>query len=187
VESLIPAFIAVLLAEMGSKTQNIAKVHGQIGSGGQALAAVAASSLFAYAVAAVGGILIGASLAFDARSLLFALALLFAGVPMMLAVKPEPLLDARPSYHQSLWAFVRSQFGDSAQFIVFALAARTTSAALPTIGALSGVVAACALPLIINKDWPEGTLLRTVRGGAGAVLSVTGFVIGVSALRLTGG
>jgi Ca2+/H+ antiporter, TMEM165/GDT1 family len=185
-ESLIPAFLAVLFAEMGSKTQNISKVHGQIRSGSQALIAVTASSIVAYSLAAVGGLLIAGRLAFDARSLLFALALLFAGLPMVLAVKPAQPLETKPSFSRTLWAFGRSQFGDGSQFIVFGLAARTGSALLPTIGAVCGVLAACALPLIINNDWPEGNLLRIVRGGAGTVLSITGFVIAINALQLTG-
>jgi Ca2+/H+ antiporter, TMEM165/GDT1 family len=186
VESLIPAFIAILFAELGSKTQNIAHAHGRADLGGQSLIAVLVSSLVAYGLAAIGGVLIGARLAFEARSLLFALALLFAGLPMLIPAKAPPPLDPRPNVFKSGLLFVRAQFGDGAQFIVFALAARTGWAGLTLLGALMGVVVACGIPIMLGKDWPQGKLLTLIRGGAGIVLSITGFLIGINALRLTG-
>ncbi len=185
-ESLIPAFIAILFAELGSKTQNIAHMHGRTGLGGQALIAVLVSSLVAYGLAALGGVLIGAKLAFEARSLLFALALLFAGLPMLFPAKARSPLDPRPNAFKSGRLFVRAQFGDGAQFIVFALAARTGWAGLTLLGALMGIIVACAIPIMLGKDWPQGKMLALIRGGAGILLSIAGFLIGINALRLTG-
>jgi Ca2+/H+ antiporter, TMEM165/GDT1 family len=184
-ESLLPAFIAVLLAEMGGKTQSLSKVYGEANAGPLALASLSLSSLINYGAAAIAGILLGKQLAYDARSLMFALALLFAGLPMLMGSKAVPPLPTKQNMIASLWRFMRSQFGDGAQFIVFALAARAGSPTLAVLGGLLGVMAACGLPILIAKDWPEGGALRLIKAGCGVLLSVTGFMIAITALKLT--
>ena len=181
---LIPALIAILLSETGGKTQNFALAHAMAGQGKTGVIALILSSLLVYGAAAVGGTLIGPMIPLEARSLMVAVALLAAGVPMVIKARAAPALPAPPSLIRSAFGFTTTQFGDGAQFLVFALAARGTSPGFAMAGALLGVTASALLPAMMGKDWPQGSLITGLRMTAGALLSVAGFVMAISALQL---
>ena len=181
---LVPALLAVLLSEVGGKTQNFALAHAMAGQSRNGLLSLLLSSLIAYAVAAIAGTLIGQMIPLEARSLLVGVALLAAGVPMVMKARAAPALPSPPSFVRSAFGFATTQFGDGAQFLVFALAAKGTSPALALIGGLLGVMASGFLAMLIGKDWPQGGRLSGIRIGAGVLLSIAGFVAAISALQL---
>ena len=181
---LIPALLAILLSETAGKTQNFAHAHALAGQGKTGVIALLLSSLLVYGAAAVGGALIGPMIPLEARSLMVGVALLAAGVPMVIKARAAPALPAPPSLMRSTFGFTTTQFGDGAQFLVFALAARGTSPGFALAGALLGVAASALLPAMMGKDWPQGSLLTGLRMTAGALLTVAGFVLAISALQL---
>jgi Ca2+/H+ antiporter, TMEM165/GDT1 family len=184
VSVLIPALLAVLLSETGGKVQAIAHAYGQSQRMREGILALFVSSVGAYAIAAISGYFIGQILPAEARSLMFGVALLAAGLPMVTKPKSAAALPIGGGFLKSVIAFVRAQLGDAAQFLVFALAMRGDSPALAALGALGGVVAAGFLPMALNNDWPAPRTLQFTRWGCAIVLTVFGFLISINALGL---
>jgi Ca2+/H+ antiporter, TMEM165/GDT1 family len=181
-EAVLPAMLAVLFAETGSKTQSL--THAAAVARGSALPvmiATALTSLMMLGIGAVGGMTVAHTLSPDAGKLLAGLALVFAGLPMLIPRRPKPITPSRRYLPGQL---VVSQFGDASQFIVFALAARTEAPVLTLTGGLFGVAAAMIPPVLMGRDWPGGVPVFSLRLIAGIVLTGAGVWMGVSALRL---
>lgn len=180
-DALIPALVAVLLAEIGGKNQRLAHRAALAGfSSTRIILALLATLIVGLGIAALGGSWIGKMLTPDARLLLAALALLFAGVPMLLPVRVSP---ATPPRHL-LASFATGQFGDSAQFIVFALAARGDMPVFAAAGGMIGALIASLPPLLLAQEWPGRVPVKPLRLVAAALLIVAGFALAVRALRL---
>ncbi len=185
-EALLPVFIAVMLAEIGGRTQAIGNVLSLSYPQSQKtifLGLLLASSA-SLAVASVGGSVMAGLMAYDARSLLFGLALMFAGVPMLLSVKRPVVKRLGSPLTSSVFGFGRVQFGDASQFIVFAVAARTGEPVLAVIGGLMGIMAANAPPIVMQRDWPSKLPLRPIRIVAAITLTLAGAFAVISALKL---
>ena len=181
---IIPALLAVLLSETGGKTQMLARARALSGDLGAAMAALTLTSLAAYGFAAVGGLLIGPLLPAEAKAMLFGLSLLFAGLPLFLSPKPAPETIAAKGIAPAAFGFVKTQFGDAAQLIVFALAAKGSSPVLAAVGGLAGVLIAALIASGLGKDWPQGRTLLAIRWGIAILLSVIGAVMAINAMGL---
>lgn len=182
---LLPVFVAVLLAETGGRIQADAHALGlKFAAPGPILAALALSTVASLAVAGVGGALVADMISFQARTLLAGLALLFAGLPMVLPRKAASEPKGDTAFPAAIRAFGPAQFGDASQFIVFAMAARTD---LPVLGVAAGLVATIAaalMPLAMGRDWPGALPLTWLRRIAALLLALAGAWMIVSALRL---
>ena len=183
-DALIPALLAVLLSETGGKTQALALGYGLATRVREGVTALFVSSLLSYTVAAVGGYFIGQMLPAEARSLMLGVALLAAGLPMVTKPKPAPVLPIGGGPFKSIFAFGRAQFGDGAQFLVFALAMRSDSPAFGAIGGLAGVMVAGFLPMALGKDWPNQRLIQFTRWCVAVILTITGFWVSINALGI---
>jgi Ca2+/H+ antiporter, TMEM165/GDT1 family len=183
-DAILPLMIAVILAEMGGKTQTLAHQQSLVSSHLRIMGALTLTSLVSYGLAAAAGLYISALIAFDARSLLFGLALLFAGLPMLLKPKQLTALHENVSTASLARHFTTVQFGDAAQFLVFAVAARLGTPVLAVIGAIAGVILACLVPMMMGRSWIKGSATTAVRWGAALLLSGFGFWTIISALRL---
>ncbi len=183
-DSIVPALLAVLLSETGGKTQMLARSRALAGDLGAALGALTIASLLAYGIAAIGGFLIGPLMPAEAKEMLFGLSLLFAGLPLLLKPKQAPAMIRGKGLPSALLGFIRTQFGDSAQFIVFALAARGSDPALALFGGLAGVLLAALLASAIGKDWPKGRPLLFIRWAIAILLIVIGSYMAVNAMGL---
>lgn len=180
-EALIPAFIAVLLAETGGKVQSLATR----GPGNRAmLLALGLSTLISLGIAAGGAILIADSFALAPRTLLAGLALLFAGAPMLLPAKPAKPRDEGRGFAGHLFGFLAAQIGDASQFIVFAIAARSNMAPLAFAGGVAAVLAAGAMPSLFASEWPDAKHLMTLRRIAAILLLLAGLWCAATALRV---
>ncbi len=183
-DPLVPAFLTVLLAETGSKTQAFAHAHGLAKRVVPGLCALILVSIASFAIAASAGVFIGARLPLEARGLLFAVALLATGAHMLTAPRATPAMNADQNFGSSLWGFAKSQFGDDAQFLVFALAAKSGLPMFAACGGLTGIVVACLIPMAAGRDWPV-MRLRWARRGIAAILMLAGFLSGISILGLS--
>ena len=182
---LLPVFVAVLLAETGGRVQARAHLLSQTyGSGGAILAALSLSTFASLLIAGVGGAWVADTISFQARTLLAGLALLFAGLPMLLAVRPPGELGGKTVFPAALRAFLPVQFGDASQFIVFAMAARTDQPVLGIAAGLVATLASAAFPIMMGRDWPGALPLVLLRRVAAALLTLAGAWMIVSALRL---
>jgi Ca2+/H+ antiporter, TMEM165/GDT1 family len=183
-DAILPLMIAVILAEMGGKTQTLAHQQSLISSHLRIVGALTLTSLVSYGLAAAAGLYISTIIAFDARSLLFGLALLFAGLPMMLKSRLLQALPENASVMSLIRHFTTVQFGDAAQFLVFAVAARLGTPVLAVIGAIAGVLIACLIPMMMGRSWIKGSATTALRWVAAFLLSGFGFWTIISALRL---
>lgn len=183
-DALLPAFIAVLLAETGGKAQAQSALLGQQQAASRVMAALLFSTLISLAIAVAGSILVAQSIGYAPRNMLAGLALLFAGAPMMLTPKPPKPPRGKPGFATSFFAFLAGQIGDASQFIVFALAARSAAPTLALVGGMAGILAACTLPLIMGKEWPAALPLTMLRRIAAVLLTVAGICLIVSALGI---
>lgn len=185
-EALLPVFIAVILAEFGGRTQAVGNALSLSFPQNQSFlfGALGLASLVSLVVAGVGGSIMAGLMAYDARSLLFGLALIFAGVPMFLSVKRPDIKRFGSPLASGLFGFGRVQFGDASQFIVFAVAARSGEPILAVIGGLLGIFAASAPAIVMQGDWPAKLPLRPIRMMAAFILTFAGAYAAVSALKL---
>ncbi len=178
-EAILPALLAVMLAETGGKTQALIHAAGLARPELPVFGVLLVTTLAGLGVAAFGGSAIAHMLTPDARQLLSGLALVFAGAPMLFP-RRNPVVAPR----HLLWGIAKSQFGDASQFIVFAIAARADTPVLAVVGGVFGVTAAMLPPLLMGKDWPGVMPLSSLRTGAAILLIIAGIWLGINALRL---
>ena len=184
-ETLLPVFIAVLLAETGGRVQ--ARSHSlqlRFDVALPILAALSVSTMASLLVAAIGGMIIATSIGFDARTLLAGLALIIAGAPMVFRFPLVAGATGPTPFIASLKGFAPLQFGDASQFIVFAFATRSGQPMFAIGAGLIATLASAAFPILLGRDW-SGTLpLGIFRRIAALLLVGAGSWMLVSALRL---
>ena len=184
-EAILPVFIAILLAETGGRAQ--ASGHDlqlRFDAPGAILGALSLTTLASLLIAGVGAAMIARMISFDARSLLAGLALLLAGVPMVLRARPTRQVNAKSAFGAGLKGFAPLQFGDASQFIVFAMAARTGQIAFAVGTGLAATMIAVAVPVMMGRNWPGDFPLVLSRRIAALLLIAAGCWTIVNALRL---
>ncbi|MDB5715238.1 MAG: hypothetical protein JWO15_2635 [Sphingomonadales bacterium] len=159
--ALIPAFVAVLLAEIGGPLTIFARAR-------RTSAALAMLGLLIIAV--VGGWAIAAILDIHARTLLLGLALLFAGSAQF----GQRAVTAEPTIIASGMMLYRSP----APFLAFAFTAWISAPFSTVTGAIAGVGAA------VFVGSAGAVIPRAVRMGAGMLLCLAGLIAGLNGLRL---
>lgn len=184
-DALLPVFVAVLIAETGGRTQALAhELNLRFGKPNLVINALVLVALISMAIAAAGGMAIGSALAERPARLMLGLALVAAGVPMLLPErKAKPPREAGP-WAAALGGFGNAQLGGSSQFIVFAVAIWSR---MPLLSAAAGVAAilAAAMPaIVLRQEWPGAVPVAAIRRFGGAVLTGTGLWVGLGALRL---
>ena len=184
-ETLLPVFIAVLLAETGGRVQGLShSLQLRFTTAPPILAGLALSTLASLLVAAIGGIVIAASIGFDARTLLAGLALVIAGAPMAFRTPTPKEAGGKAPFFASLAGFAPLQFGDASQFIVFAFAARSGEGVLAIAAGLTATLVAGAFPILLGRDWPGALPIPLLRRIAALLLAGAGSWMIVNALGL---
>ena len=184
-DALIPVFIAVLLAETGDRVQSQAHRLGLTFVDHRPIyAALITVTLLTLSISGIGGSYIANLLTYEARTLFAALALLFAGLPMLLRVKPAKPITLTQPFLASASRFFPAQIAGASPFIVAGLAARSDMAGFAIAGGFAGVMVAATLPLLLRDEWPGGLPLLPLRRIAAVLLIAAGLWLGVNALRL---
>ena len=186
-DALVAAFIAALLLGVGDRTSWLAAIlsdrysrQGAVLLG--ALVAFAAGN----ALAAFGGWLAAPILTPNARSLMLAVACLFAGVGGLLAVKRPNALERwrGGALFTSTLGLVILAFGESDQIVTAALAARSPIPAMAAIGATLGGLVAIAPAIALGEQAYLKLPLRQIRLGIGLIFICIAIPLGFGALRL---
>ena len=141
---------------------------------------------FNYAIGVAAGLAVAALLTPEARLLLLALALVLAGAGTGFRLKrPDALEGWRtgPAF-TSIAGLAIMAFGDRMQFVVAALAARSTLPWAAMVGAVIGAAAVDAVAVLAGEAAWLRLPLTAIRIAAAAILLVAGVVMGVNALRL---
>ena len=139
-----------------------------------------------YAIGVAAGLAVTALLTPEARLLLLALALLLAGAGTGFRLKrPDALEGWRTgAAFTAITGLAIMAFGDRMQFIVAALAGRSTLPWAAMVGAVLGAGAVNAVAVALGEAAWVRLPLRALRAAAAAILLVAGVVVGVNALRL---
>ncbi|MEK6638001.1 MAG: hypothetical protein AABY88_07945 [Pseudomonadota bacterium] len=184
-DALIPAFIAVLLAETGERGQSQAHQLGLTFSDRRPIyAALMIVTLFTLSIGGIGGTYIAHLISYDARTLFAGVALLLAGLPSLFKNKPaKPVAQARP-FMTSLIRFLPAQIAGASPFIIAGLSARSDMAGLAIAGGFAGVMVAAVPPLLLKAEWPGGLPLILLRRIAALLLIGSGLWLAVNALHL---
>ena len=149
------------------------------------LAAVLAL-VFNYAIGVAAGLAVAALLTPEARLLLLALALVLAGAGTGFRFRrPDALEGWRtgPAF-TSIAGLAIMAFGDRMQFVVAALAARSSLPWAAMVGAVIGAAAVNIVAVALGEAAWLRLPLKSLRIAAAAILLVAGVVIGVNALQL---
>lgn len=187
-EPLLTTFIAGGLGEFGDKTQLlVVALAARYGRPGAILAGVAVAALANSLIAAAGGIVIHDMITLRAISLLVALALLFAGAGSLISLRPRVNVAGwkTPAFITAAGGFFIAEFGDKTQFLTAALAAQYDSLPLAALGAAAGIVVASAPAAVLGPRLGVLLPLTGIRIGVACLFLVVGFIVAVSALRLT--
>ncbi|WP_298092704.1 TMEM165/GDT1 family protein [uncultured Sphingomonas sp.] len=181
------ALVAALVVQAGDRPAWLAAI---LADRYRAPGTVMLSALIA--LAAASGITVAAGLAIAgmltpaARDLLLAMALLLQGGGALFAHKPpERLANWRlGGFATSLLGLFILCFGDGLQFVVGAIAIRSTMPWMAVAGAtLGGIVVLGAAAVMGERDWcrlPRGR----IRQGGAVICLMLGVIFGLSGLRL---
>jgi putative Ca2+/H+ antiporter (TMEM165/GDT1 family) len=186
-ETLLPAFIAALLAEWGDKTQLVILVlAARYAKPGPLLVGVAVGALASGLFASFAGTMIHGTVTLRALSLLLGIALVFAGASGFLARKTPDYAAtlAGPAILAAALGVFLAEFGDRTQFITFALAAHGNSLLLPAFGAAAGVFVANVPVVLLGPALTKAVPIRAIRAGGGVLFLIFGLIVSLNALRL---
>lgn len=187
-DSLLPALIAALLAGATDRPAWLAAILGDRfgGRAGVILGVVAAQSAIMGA-AFVGALAVRDFMTPNARSLIFGLALVFAGAGALMPPKaPRDRLDgwrigALPT--SALGLFILA-FGERVQFVGFGVAAWGGSPVLAAIGAATGAIIGGGVAATLGEREWRRLPLRAMGIAGGAMLLLAGVVLTLGGLRL---
>lgn len=185
-DALVPAFVAALAAGFNDRPAWLAAILADRFKSPLVLPGLALAFAGASAVAAASVLLVLPILTPNARQLMLALALLFAGIGCLWRGKAPDRLEGwrlGALVTASLGGFVLA-LGDRTAFIVFGLAAWGSSPLTAAIGATLGSLVLAAVAANIGEAAWRRLPLRALGGVAGVGFLLFGATLAVQALRL---
>jgi Ca2+/H+ antiporter, TMEM165/GDT1 family len=186
-DALLIALLGCLLGEIGDKSQLLVlALATRYDRDGAVIAGIMVAAVANAAISAFAGAWIGPMLGADARLLFLALAILFLGAGLLWRVSPPDTLDGWPTgpfLTTALGLFILG-FGDGPQFLILGIATRTADPALAGIGGAIGVIVALVPVVLVRAQLLAVLPLRAIRWTGGAMLLLTGSVMGLSATGL---
>jgi putative Ca2+/H+ antiporter (TMEM165/GDT1 family) len=186
-ETLLPAFIAALLAEWGDKTQLVIVVlAARYGKPGPLLIGVAIGALASGLFASFAGTLMHGTVTLRALSLLVGVSLIFAGASAFISRKTPDYAAtlAGPAILAAALGLFLAEFGDRTQFITFALAAHGDALLLPAFGSAAGVFVANVPAVLLGPALAKAVPVTAIRAGGGVLFLIAGLIAALNALRL---
>lgn len=184
-DALIPTFIAVLLAETGDRTQYHTHRLGMVFADHRPVyAALIIAAMINLGFGALGGALIAPMLTFEARTLFAGLALIFAGLPMIMTLRHSKPIVAKRPFLTSLFWLMPAQIAGASPFLIAGLAARTGMPILSFAGGLAAMLVAATPPLLLRAEWPGAIPFGAMRRVAAGLLIAAGLWFIIRALRL---
>ncbi len=139
-----------------------------------------------YALGVIGGRLIAPLVTPEARQLLFALALLLAGLGTTFRGRSPDRLEGWTigAFATSALGLAIMIFGDRMQFIVVGIAAGSDLPWLAGVGATIGALAVAAPAAIIGEKQWLALPQRAIRAATAALLILLGVIVALMALGL---
>lgn len=180
--SLLFAFVAVLLGSFGGRDQLIvAQVSGASRRGPGVLCAAIASATLSAVVMALAGQAVSTMLPGPGKTMLVAIALLFASLELAWPVKQARAKEPTRSVAAILIVLVVKQFGDGARFLVFAIAAATGAPLLAGLGGAAGGTLALLAAWALGEQDLARLPMRPLRLALAGIALLAAIVIGLGA------
>lgn len=185
-EAFLTTLLLTAIVQTGDRTQLLCAALGHRHERPVALmAGVALACAIMASIGAMGGVVVGTWISLDALRLFYALSLILAGIGML---APRRRVDTLSGWRTGpfltgLLGLVIVQFGDKAQFIIAATAARSHDWVWPMVGGWAGTMLGLAPAVIWQGElarWP----LRAIRLGAGTILLLVGLALALAAFGL---
>lgn len=180
------AFVSVFAVAIGGRDQLlIARLAGQPGAAGSAMAVGALSATLSAFAMAVTGLALALVLPAAAADMLVAFALALAAIELAWHRAPRLPQEPTRSLFAALVVLLARQWGDAARFLVFAFAAGGNAWLAGAGGALGGIAALAIGAAVGERDllrWP----LRQIRLGLAAILLVAAIGMGLAARGIIG-
>ena len=150
------------------------------------IAAAAIALGLNYTLGAIGGMLIAPMLSPEARAVLLGLALVLAGAGTAFRLRAPDRLDGwrLGATGTSVLGLVIMAFGDRMQFVVAALAARSTVPWLAAVGATLGALAVTVPAIVLGEARWQALPLRMIAIVTAGILIAAGIVIALGGLSL---
>jgi putative Ca2+/H+ antiporter (TMEM165/GDT1 family) len=186
-ETLVPAFVAVLLAQVFDPPARLTAVLAdRFGRRAGVILGMALAHTAGFAVAAAGGAVLAPGLSSNARALLLGLALIAAGAGGFARPKLADRLAGwrTGSAATALLGIFILAFGDRSQFLVLAIAAWGASPVLAASGAGVAAIAAGVVAALVGERGWRGWPHRPARIAVSALFVLAGIWVAIRALRL---
>ena len=187
-DSLLPALIAALLAGATDRPAWLAGILGErFGKRTGVILGVVAAQVAIMGAALACALAVRDMMTPNARSLIFGLALLFAGAGALMPPKPPRdrlegwRIGALPT--SAIGLFILA-FGERVQFVGFGAAAWGGSPLLAAMGAMFGAIVAGAVAATLGEREWRRLPLRPIGIAGGAMLVLAGLVLALDGLRV---
>lgn len=187
-DTLVPAFVAALLAGVGDRGPWLAAILAdRYRRPLPVLVALAIAYALAAAVAVAGAAFAADRLTPEARTLMLAVALLFGGAGAVWKTRmPDQLENWRVgALLTSFGGGLVLAFGDRVTFLAFGFAAAGPHPVMAGTGAAAGSLTLAIVAVTLGEAGWRHLPLRAISTGCGIILLLAGSVTAISALRLT--
>jgi hypothetical protein len=187
----LPSFFLALIAAAtatlgGREAVRVARLSASLGAGMGLLAACWLGCLLASALSAWLGAKIAAQLVPEAKTMLVAIALLLAGLELMVLRPGRVPAEPTRSFGAILIVLGAAQLTAAAGFLVFALAGATGMPWLAGVGGAMGSGAVLTGAWSLGAEWEARLPLGTVRYGVAGLLILAAIVTGLGARGILG-
>lgn len=183
--SFFLALIAAALATLGGREAvRVARLSAALGGGGALLVAGWLACGIACVLAARLGAAIAGELVPEAKTMLVAIALLLAGLELLILRPGRAPLEPTRSFGAVLLVLGAAQLTAAAGFLVFALAGATGAPWLAALGGAFGSGAVFTASWSLGAEWEARMPIRLLRYGVAALLLAAALATGLSARGL---
>lgn len=186
-DGLLTTLFAVLLAEMGDRTQILAAALAiRFRNDSAIISGLALASLTNCVLSALGGSVVDQWISEAPLRLFNGLAYFLAGVGMLLWRRKVDVLSRwrTGAFLTSFLGIFILQFGDKGQFIIAANAATTPLWGFVLAGGFLGIMLACVPAVLLREKLADMLPIRGIRIGGGVFLTLWGLYLALWALAL---
>jgi len=187
----LPSFFLALIAAAaatlgGGEAVRVGRLSAALGAGTGLLAASWLACILACALSAWLGAGIAAQLGLEAKAMLVAIALLLAGLELLVLRPGRAPAEPTRSFGAILIVLGAAQLTAAAGFLVFALAGATGAPWLAAAGGALGSGAALTGAWSLGAEWEARVPLGVVRHTVAALLILAAIVTGLEARGILG-
>ncbi|NJM50744.1 MAG: TMEM165/GDT1 family protein [Sphingomonadales bacterium] len=184
---MLATFFAVLVAEMGDRSQILAAALAiRFGDDRRILAGLMLATLLNCAISAAAGSVIDQWISEEPVRLFIALAYIFAGTGMLMWRRPVDILSGwkTGAVTTSFLGLFILQLGDKSQFLIAAQAAATPFWGFTFAGGVIGIMAACVPAILLREKLAQIAPIKRIRRMGGALLLLWGLYLALGVFDL---